>query len=292
LVAQIRRKSTLVMRPPTGSISPSCSARSSLTWMCSGISPISSRNRVPVLASTKRPSRVRVAPVKAPFSWPNSSLSRIDSGQGGAVGGHQLARGAAAVLVDVAGEQLLAGAALAEQQHGRRGAGRLLGHLERGAHDLAVADDRLVGCGGELGPQLAVFGDEGVLVERLLDGGDDRRALERLGDEVVGAELHRGDRVLDGAVGGHHQDLDLGRDRLRGLEQVLAGHAGHAQVGDHHLHRVQAQHLERLLPGAGDAHVHVLLGQHLLQGVEDAGLVVDDEHGGEDSAGRHGHGGS
>jgi hypothetical protein len=167
--------------------------------------------------------------------------------QRGAVGRDQLARGAGAVLVDVAGEQLLAGAALAEQQHGRRRAGGLLGHLEGGAHDLAVADDRLVRGGGQLGPQLAVFGDERVLVERLLHGRDDRRALERLADEVVGAELHRRDRVLDGAVGRHHQDLDLGRDRLGGLEQVLAGHARHPQVGDHHLHRVQAQDLERLL---------------------------------------------
>ncbi len=38
-------------------------------------SPISSRNSVPPSASSIRPLRVWMAPVKAPFSWPNSSLS-------------------------------------------------------------------------------------------------------------------------------------------------------------------------------------------------------------------------
>ena len=36
---------------------------------------------MPPLASSKRPRFTPVAPVKAPFSWPKSSLSRIDSGR-------------------------------------------------------------------------------------------------------------------------------------------------------------------------------------------------------------------
>jgi len=39
------------------------------------MSPISSRNRVPPSACSKRPRRVVCAPVKAPRSWPKSSLS-------------------------------------------------------------------------------------------------------------------------------------------------------------------------------------------------------------------------
>ena len=39
------------------------------------MSPISSRNRVPPLASSKRPLRSEIAPVKDPLRWPNSSLS-------------------------------------------------------------------------------------------------------------------------------------------------------------------------------------------------------------------------
>ena len=68
--------STLTGRlPPTGSTSPSCKARSSLTCAFGGSSPISSRNSVPPCASTNLPACFSVAPVNAPFSCPN----RIDS---------------------------------------------------------------------------------------------------------------------------------------------------------------------------------------------------------------------
>ena len=48
--------------------------------MPTGISPISSRKMDPRSASSKRPSRRSAAPVKAPFSWPNNSLSSSVSG--------------------------------------------------------------------------------------------------------------------------------------------------------------------------------------------------------------------
>jgi hypothetical protein len=43
------------------------------------MSPISSRKMLPPEAASKRPLRWRSAPVKAPFSWPKSSLSKSDS---------------------------------------------------------------------------------------------------------------------------------------------------------------------------------------------------------------------
>jgi hypothetical protein len=46
-----------------------------LTCISIGISPISSRNRVPWSASSKRPGFDPTAPVKAPFSYPKSSDS-------------------------------------------------------------------------------------------------------------------------------------------------------------------------------------------------------------------------
>ena len=39
------------------------------------MSPISSRKTVPSSATSNLPGLVAVAPVKAPFSWPKSSLS-------------------------------------------------------------------------------------------------------------------------------------------------------------------------------------------------------------------------
>ena len=46
----------------------------------SAMSPISSRNRVPPSACSKRPTERAAAPVKAPFSWPNNSLSMRSRG--------------------------------------------------------------------------------------------------------------------------------------------------------------------------------------------------------------------
>ena len=60
---------------PTGRTSFSCSARSSFACRSSGNSPISSRNTVPLSAEASNPSFARSAPVNAPFTCPNSSLS-------------------------------------------------------------------------------------------------------------------------------------------------------------------------------------------------------------------------
>ena len=70
----------MVRVPPTRSNSCSCRTRSNLACASSGSSPTSSRNIVPLSASSKRPLRCSVAPVNAPFSWPNSSLSTNSRG--------------------------------------------------------------------------------------------------------------------------------------------------------------------------------------------------------------------
>ncbi len=75
------RVSTLIdVELPNRSIDRSSSTRSSLTWTCIGRSPISSRKIVEWLASSKRPICRARAPVNAPFSRPNSSLSTSVSG--------------------------------------------------------------------------------------------------------------------------------------------------------------------------------------------------------------------
>ena len=60
---------------PRRSITRSCSTRSSLTWTSIGKSPISSRKSVDWLAASNRPICRESAPVYAPLSRPNSSLS-------------------------------------------------------------------------------------------------------------------------------------------------------------------------------------------------------------------------
>jgi len=97
-----------------------------------------------------------------------------------------------------------------------------------------VADDLAAPLLVELGTEGAVLDEERLLVERVLDDADDVRTLERLGDEVVGAFLHRLDGGLDGAVGGHQHHLALGGDGARGLEEVHPAHARHHEIGEEH----------------------------------------------------------
>ncbi len=65
---------------PTRTTMRSCRARSSLTWSPVCSSPISSRNSVPPSADWNLPGRLAMAEVKAPFTWPKSSLSIKFSG--------------------------------------------------------------------------------------------------------------------------------------------------------------------------------------------------------------------
>ena len=80
MAATMRTSTHCVVMPPTGSNMPFSSTRSSLTCSFGLMSPISSRKIVPPSASRKRPTREQIAPVNAPRSWPNISLSRRSSG--------------------------------------------------------------------------------------------------------------------------------------------------------------------------------------------------------------------
>ena len=76
LVARITRASTAcVCEPPTDSNRRSCRTRNSFTCMAGDAVAISSRKMVPPSACRNFPSRSAVAPVKAPATWPKSSLS-------------------------------------------------------------------------------------------------------------------------------------------------------------------------------------------------------------------------
>ena len=75
VAATMRTLALIGVRPPTVMYSPSCSTRSRRVCASGGMSPISSRNSVPPSACSNLPDERCTAPVKAPRSWPNSSLS-------------------------------------------------------------------------------------------------------------------------------------------------------------------------------------------------------------------------
>ena len=107
---------------------------------------------MPPWADSSRPGLFWIAPVNAPRSWPNSSLSSRVS-----VSAAQLSRSSGAVArgraaVDVLGEDLLADAGLAEDEHADRAdrdaidQGVELAHRGRGV--VGVPAERRCGAGG------------------------------------------------------------------------------------------------------------------------------------------------
>ena len=170
----------------------SWSTRSSLTCSGSGRSRRSRRGtacrRRPPRTS---PSRPAVAPVNAPFSWPNSSLSSSVSGSAAQLTATNGPRRAARSLVERARDQLLAGAALAEDQHGGVASARPARRCRAAScmRGDAPDDARRADAALELRAQRAVLDDAGDCFSSALRTSARRELaeLERLGQVVVGA---------------------------------------------------------------------------------------------------------
>ena len=82
------------------------------------ISPISSSIRVPLWAASNLPIFRSVAPVNAPRSWPNNSLASSSADRRRTVQADEDVIAAGAGIVDGPGDQLLAHAAFAADEHG------------------------------------------------------------------------------------------------------------------------------------------------------------------------------
>ena len=144
-------------------------------------------------------------------------------GNGGAVDGDKRPVRARAQRVQRARKQFLAGAALAFEQHRRVGAGRALDLLRHVPHHGGFADDRRRAATlGELLLEQRVFRDQPPLRERPLDHQQQMVGIDRLGQEVERALLHRRDRILDAAERGHDNHRQFRIDVFRGLQDAEA----------------------------------------------------------------------
>ncbi len=208
LVAATQRTlASTVCRPPTRSKRFSCSTRSSLACRPAASSPTSSRKNVPPSASSIRPRWRAWAPVKAPFSCPNSSLSSRFSDR-------------AAQLMATNGP-----AARPLQRCSARAATSLPLPLSPSSSTVASVaatfrSARSTGCmagapwlsGGSPADPAASFGRrQAVPLDRAVHQQPQRgRALHRLLQEIERPFLHRLDRAVHRPVGGQHHHLHLG----------------------------------------------------------------------------------
>ena len=267
------RTSTFTERAePIGVITPSWSTRRTLACAAALMSPTSSRNSVPPSASSNLPTRSAKAPVNEPFTWPNSSDSISSAGMAAQLTSTKARARARREPVHRPRHQLLPRAVLpGDQQPGRRRRHLLdpLDHLPdrgRGSHDLVVPlHDRL---------ERAHLPLQHDVAQRVLERQQDAVRVERLLEEVVGAELGRLDRGGDGPVAGDHHDqgLRVGLAQLRQDRQPV--HPRHLHVEQDEVRLELGEGVQRLGPGAGQRDRVALVLEQLAQRLAHALLVV------------------
>ena len=143
------------------------------------------------------------------------------------------------MLVQRPRHQLLAGAALAVDENGRPARRGLDDQVEHLPHARAAADDVAEAVRVRLKVLLerAILGDEPALLQRVAQDHQHFVVLERLGDVVERAALHRGDGVLDRGKRRDHQDRQVVVDLPDLVERRDAVHAGQHDVEDRGIER-------------------------------------------------------
>ena len=243
--------------------------------------PISSRKIVPPSASAKRPFLVKLAPVNAPRTWPNSSDSSSVSGiaaQLTLMSGMSRWR---AARVNRTRDELLAGAGLAGEEHRAARFGDELCPADHVEHGAAAADEAVVvELGVALAEQIAQAGARALILEQPAHGDEQLVDVERLLQIVACAQLHRLDRALDGAVRGHHHDRRPLAVRRRGRElanHLEAGALGHQVVDDEQVEGSLDEQALRFERARRRDDLMALLAQRASQRLEDLLFVVREE---------------
>ena len=182
--------------------------------------------------------------------------------------------------MDRARHQLLTGAALALDENRRGAVGDLLDEREHPPERGARADHL------SLGPDVfqlllerLVLLDQVAALEGLVDQLDELLAAERLGQEVVGAVLHRLHGLLDRAEGGQQDHVDVGHDRLRRPEELEPGQARHPEVGHDEIDTAGLNALQRRPSVRGEHHPIAFAGQGALEALAQPGIIVGDQQG-------------
>ena len=141
-----------------------------------------------------------------------------------AVADRELLRADRADLVNGAGDEFLAGAGGADDQHVGVVAGDLAREIENFQHRRAFADDavefeifeELLFEGADAAALVVQRGD---IVERALQA----VAVDGLGQEIGGAAADGFQRGVQRVLAGHHDDVQAGIGAQRAVEKVVAG---------------------------------------------------------------------
>ncbi len=142
-------------------------------------------------------------------------------------------------------EQLLAGAALAGEEHGGVGGGGAAQRGQRAPDRLVLADDLgHAAAAPQLFLEEQVLGGQAPLGEGAADDQAEVVGIDRLGEEVERALAHRPHDVGDRAVGGQQDDGHLRVAGLGGPQHAEPVAARQLQIGEDQRRTVALQHLD------------------------------------------------
>ena len=236
---------------------------------------------MPPSASRNLPGCRSVAPVKAPFSWPNRIDSTSLSGHCAAIHRDEGLGTARAAAVDRARDQLLADAGFAFDQHRYRRGRRLFRRLEDWLHRRRSCDhvgDRQRAFVPALEP--SQFASSALRGERIAQRDFQPFRACRLDHEIGRARAHGGHHIVDPAMGGLHDHRNIEAGLSHESQDAQPVEIGHHQVEDHGVDsRVGAgEKLDRRIAAVrDDCQVAKALDCGFKQATLDR-IVVDDEH--------------
>ena len=206
------------------------------------------------------------------------------AGNRAAVDGNEGPLGANRQSMDGGGDQLLAGATLALDQHGRVGDGHLADDLLHALHGARGADQLVDGqLLTEARPQRVDFAAQEAALHQSLHEVLELVQDQGLGEIVVGPFLQRLDGRRDRGIARHDHDLDRLVVSLELLEQLESAHVGHPDVGDGGVEHLGAHDGERVGRGVRRGHLIAPRREGFLEEQQDRVLVVDDQ----DASGFH-----
>ena len=251
------------------------------TWIAGGqLADLVEEERAAARPARSGPTRRASAPVKAPRSWPKSSLSSSVSGSAPQLSATKRPR---APPARSRGARAPPPPCRCRSRRGRarrrrrRATCRMVSRRRRIAGASPTSGRSALRLGGLAQP--AVLADQPPLLGGVRDRGRQPLAVEGLGDEVVGPVLDRRDREVDVGVAGDEQHRELRVDRLHPLEELQPGHPRHADVGDDRALEVCVDRRERRLGAVERLHLEARELQHLRRRPAQVGVVVDEDDG-------------
>ncbi len=202
-------------------------------------------------------------------------------GQRSTVDGHERAPCARALLVNRARHELLARAALTQDEHGRVGRRHVRYRIVHLAHRARIADEAAEALGSvQALLQIMISCEQPMVLDRTPQHRRECIArVDRLDQVVISSGANGRHRRLYVGVSGEYDHADLRPALAHVHQEVHPRHAGHVQVGQHALDlaRVLIEQSQRLGPGFCTQRLKALRVQRSAQHAERQWVVVDQQ---------------